>query len=248
MRPRSLVQQVFVLLVSSTALTGCAGLSTKTFVYPSSSQRLVKLHISPKRNEVVAVLPFEDLRGTNNRFRGFFIYAVPGVWNGVIRYERPDTALMFNSMLRFKFHAPLDLAEAAAVSLRTSNLFRDVYVALDGDPRHADLMFSGKVRSTRYEGKVYSYGLSIFGPLLWFVGLPTGSSTNELKLELLMRDADIDAPMWRYEFQKAKTITRGMYYNWNNWGRDVGLYSELMEEGMNEAIKDLDKKLPTLVQ
>lgn len=103
-----------------------------------------------------------------------------------------------------------------------------------------DLLVKGSILSTDWEGKIYSYGLSVYGPLLWFFGLPCGSSNNQLKLELYLNRADTKELIWDYSFEKEKRVVQGLYYN---YGHDVKAYTDLMEEGMNEAIKSLDERL-----
>jgi hypothetical protein len=188
------------------------------------------------------VLPFEEKRGDNNNFAGFFLYMVPLFPYGTITYERPDAAEMFNTVQKFDFNVPEDLAKAVATSLRRSNLFKEVFFSF-GDTANADLIVTGEVESTLWRGKTYSYGLSIYGPMLWFIGLPSGSAYNQLNLKMGLKRKGEPENMWEHSFNKEKLIVQGLYYR---WGHDVKQYSSLMEEGMNEAVKSLDEKLSTI--
>jgi len=228
------------LVLSIALLSGCG--TTAKFVYPSKYQDLVKLYDQPKYNVTVAVLPFEDMRGDVNSFGGAYLYLIPLVPYGSYKYERPDAARMFNTVSQFEFNPSEDLAKAVVVSLQRSGLFKDVFFTFGGEKANADLIIKGSIVSTDYIGKIYSYGLSIEGPLLWFIGLPCGSSYNKLSLEITLNDKK-PAKVWSYNFTKEKRIVQGMYYR---FGYDVKSYAWLMEEGMNEAVKDLDIKLSTL--
>lgn len=231
---------ILLLCLGTLILSGCG--TTAKFVYPSKYNNLIKLYDQPKYNLTVAVLPFEDMRGDVNSIGEVFLYMIPLVPYGSIKYERPDAARMFNSINEFEFNVTEDLAKAVVTSLQRSGLFKDVFFTFGGEKANADLIIKGKVISTDWIGKTYSYGLSIVGPGLAIIGLPCGSSSNTLSLELVLNDKK-PSQLWGYNFTKEKTIVQGLYYS---FGDDVKAYAGLMEDGMNEAIKDLDNKLATL--
>lgn len=234
------MKKIIALLVSVVVLSGCG--TTAKFVYPSKYQNLIHLYEQPKYNLTVAVLPFEDMRGNVNNMAGVFLYLIPLVPYGSMKYERPDAARMFNTIQQFEFNVTEDLSKAVVVSLQRSGLFKDVFFTFGGEKANADLIIKGKILSTDWIGKTYSYGLSVEGPLLWIFGLPCGSSYNKLSLELELNDKK-PAKIWGYNFTKDKTIVQGYYYS---FGDDVKSYASLMEDGMNEAIKDLDTQLQIL--
>ena len=231
----------FLLLVASMFLSGCG--TTGKFVYPANYQKLVRLYEQPKYNLTVAVLPFEDMRGDVNSMGGFYLYLIPLVPYGSMKYERPDAANFFNTITKFEFNVTEDLSKAVVVSLQRSGLFKDVFFTFGGEKANADLIIKGKILSTDWVGKIYSYGLSIIGPDLWFLGLPCGSSNDVLKLELSLNKPDTENVIWNYSFNKSRRIVQGLYYD---YGHDAKAYTDLMEEGMNEAIKSLDEKLRTI--
>ena len=230
----------FLLLVASMFLSGCG--TTGKFVYPANYQKLVRLYEQPKYNLTVAVLPFEDMRGDVNSMGGFYLYLIPLVPYGSMKYERPDAANFFNTITKFEFNVTEDLSKAVVVSLQRSGLFKDVFFTFGGEKANADLIIKGKILSTDWVGKIYSYGLSVAGPALWIFGLPCGSSNNKLSLELELNDKK-PSKIWGYTLTKEATIVQGYYYS---FGHDVKAYASLMEEGMNEAVKDLNNKLGIL--
>lgn len=228
-------------LVSVVLLSGCG--TTGKFVYPSKADNLVKLYEKPKYDLTIAVLPFDEERGDKNDFSGVFLYMIPLMPYGTINYQRPDSAEMFNTISKFNFDVSEDLAKAVVTSLKRSNLFKDVFFTYGGEKKNADLYISGEVKETLWEGKTYSYCLSVVGPVLWFFGLPAGSSHSVLSLNMFLNKENAEAPLWQYAFTKDETTVQGLYYN---WGYDCRSFVTLMEQGMNEALKDLDCRLSNI--
>lgn len=230
----------FLLLAASVILSGCG--TTAKFTYPAKYQNLIHLYEQPKHDLTVAVLPFEDMRGDVNSMGGFFLYLIPLVPYGSMKYERPDAARFFNTINQFDFNVTEDLPKAVVVSLQRSGLFKDVFFTFGGEKTNADLILKGKILSVDWVGKIYSYGLSVVGPALWIFGLPCGSSYNKLSLEFELNDKN-QSKLWGYTLTKEDTIVQGYYYK---FGHDVKAYASLMEVGMNEAIRDLNNKLGNL--
>lgn len=218
-------------------MAGCG--TYAKFTYPSDFNKLIQLYEKPKYKVNVGVIPLDDKRLNVNNFGGYFLYLIPLMPFGSAQYTRPDSARMFNTISEFDFNPSEDLAKAIVTSLRRSNLFENVYFTYGGESE-PDLLMKGNIISTDYEGKIYSYGLSVFGPLLWFFGLPCGSSFNQLNLELFLNKSDTKELIWDYSFNKEKRVVQGLYYY---FGHDAKGYSEILEEGMNEAIKSLDERL-----
>lgn len=229
------------LIILSHLLSGCG--ATAKFVYPSNPQNLLKLYEQPKYDLEVAILPFEEARGDKNSISGALLYLIPLVPFSSYQYQRPDAARWFNSIGEFQFNVTEDIPKAVVTSLKKSNLFKNVYFSFGGDIQNADLLVNGTVKSTLYEGKLYTYCLSVFGPLLWVFGLPAGTSVNQLNLQITLNTQKSRRLLWEHDFSKQKTITQGLYYK---MGHDAKSYATLMEEGMNEAVKDLDKKLSSM--
>ena len=234
------MKRLLITLWIAILCSGCG--TTAKFVYPTNYRNLVVLAEKPRYEKVVAVTPFEEMRGDKNLSSTYWLYLVPLMPFGYGEYQRPEAARMFNTIAEFDFDVTEDLAKAAATSIRRSGLFKDCYFTFGGEKSNADLLLTGEVQSTTYNGTLYTYGLSVEGPLLWFLAFPLGSSENELTIRFEMRDAITKEKIWEYSFDKRKKILQGLYYN---MGHDVKGYSELMENAMNEALVDLDKTLQT---
>lgn len=219
-------------------LTGCG--TTAKFVYPADSKALTKASAIPIAKKKVVVTPFDDLRGDSNQIGTLWLYLIPLMPGGAFTYERPDAARMFNTISAFEFTPSEDLAKAAAYSLRQSNLFEDAFFSYGADKDKADFQLKGEIHSTTYDGYIVTYGLSVFGPMLWFIGLPAGSSYNEIDLRLSLVDLQTGHEVWSRRTKMDDKITQGLYYK---FGHDVRGYAKLMQQTMNEAVGDIHQKI-----
>lgn len=226
-------------IAGAAALSGCG--TTAKFTYPADASQLLETSATNStRDQNVSVPPFEDLRGNKNQLGTYFLYMVPLSPMGFMRYERPDAARTFNSVQEFDFDATEDLAKAAAYSLRKSGVFNDAFFTFGGRKNDSDLVLEGRILSTTYTGQIFSYGLSVFGPILWFTGLPAGTSENDLELALALRDRNSDAVVWQDEYHLDRKIVQGLYYR---FGHDTRGYAYLMQDVMNKAIRDMRESL-----
>lgn len=217
-------------------LAGCG--TTGKFVYPARMQDLVRLDTKPIYEQKVAVLPMDDYRGDKNTSGTLFLSLIPLVPYGWVEYERPDAAKMFLTIAEYQFSPSEDLAKAAALSLRNSQLFRDAYFSFGGEDDRAVLILKSEIHSTKYYGRFWSYGLSVVGIDLQLLGVPLGDSQNTLILTFALYRKD--KRIWDYKFDRTSSVWQGHYYN---CGDDGKAYAELMQQAMNEAILDLQKKL-----
>jgi hypothetical protein len=228
----------FVALAVAFVAAGCG--TTAKFVYPANNTALVRIAESPATGKKVAVPPFDDQRGDANQAGTMFLYMVPLMPFGWVDYDRPDAGRMFLSIVEFEFTPSEDLSKAAAYSLRRSGLFADAFFTFGGERDKADFVLEGQVQSTRYKGSIWSYGTSVFCPLLWFVGLPAGQSDNRLTLALQLRDARTRSIVWEKDYDLDRTITQGLYYK---MGHDIRGYAYLMQQVMNDAVVGMDVAL-----
>lgn len=225
-------------LLALSLLSGCG--TTAKFIYPAKGRNLVRFSDGPAYQKKIAVIPFEDMRGDKNLMSTCFLYLIPLMPFGWVEYERPDAAREFISIAEFDFNMSEDLAKAAAYSLRKSGLFSDAFFTFGGDKEKAQLLLEGEVFSTIYNGKVYSYGLSVYGPVLWFFGLPMGSSRNDVVLNLKLTDLISKKRVWEKNYNLTRKIIQGLYYH---YGHDVKGYTYLMQKIMNDAIEDMNREL-----
>lgn len=79
-----------------------------------------------------------------------------------------------------------DFPKALSAELQSARMFKDV--GFDYKKGNSDIVI-GKILSTQYSGYLISYGLIVFAPYIWVVGLPATTVSNELSVELTAADA-----------------------------------------------------------
>lgn len=225
------------LSITTLILSGCG--TTGKFVYPANMRNLTQIKNSNFTNKTVAVLPFDDLRSDENDSSTMFLYLIPLMPYGWINYNRPEAARIFLTIDTFTFNASEDLSKAAALSLRRSKMFKDAWFTFGGEKYRADYVLKGEIISTKYKGRIYTYGLSVAGALLSIIGAPAGTSENSLAVNFSLHDKN-DKTLWKYSFDKKEHIWQWLYYR---MGYDASMYTKLMEQAMNQAIMDMNKKL-----
>ena len=229
---------MIVSLALAAMVSGCG--TTAKFVYPAQGTQLIQFQNGPGYQKKVAVVPFKDMRGDNNQAGTYFLYLIPLMPFGYGVYERPDAARMFNTVSEFEFNPSEDLAKAAALSLRESRLFKDAFFTFGGEKDKAELLFEGEIISTTYHGTMWTYGLSIEGPLLWIFGLPAGTSRNDLAMKMVVTDQSTGKRLWEKTYEKSDKIIQGLYYR---YGHDVRAYSYMTQEIMNDVVTSLNQAL-----
>lgn len=229
------------------------------FDYNGAQGTLAKYAEPGSATKSVAVMPFMDQRGAkyfdpsqaglasarpSGDHGSFFLALIPFMPFGYVEKEQPELSEDFVSMERFHFDVQNDLASAAFASLKSSNLFSDVKRANNASQAAgADYIWRSSVTSTFYRGRIFTYGISVFSPILWVVGIPSGSSTNELGLKFELVDRASGNVVWEYNYLNSDYLNHWIYAR---VGKDASLYPELMKQAMNGALYDLSRKMPNL--
>ena len=230
------------------------------FDYNGAPGTLARFAEPGSATKSVAVMPFMDQRGAkyfdpaqaelaSDRPAGdhgsFFLGFIPLMPFGYVEKEQPELSEDFVSMERFHFDVQNDLAAAAFASLKSSNLFSNVKRANNAaQAADADYIWRGTVSSTFYRGRMFSYGITyVFSSILWVVGLPTGSSTNELAVKFDLVERASGNVVWEYDYRNSDYLNHWLYAR---VGKDTSLYPQLMKQAMNGALFDLSQKLPDL--
>ena len=108
----------------------------------------------------------------------------------------------------------------------------------------ADYIWRGTVTSTYYRGYMFSYCITYFlSPVLWILGAPNGSSSNELRVKFELIDRAAGKVLWTYDYHGQDYINHWIYAR---IGKDASLYPQLMKQAMNGALWDLSKKIHNL--
>lgn len=234
-----IVKQLIV-LCALLFLVSCQTMKKADSLSISQAETASNESLEKKYDLNLAVVPLAEKRGVLKKYGSVYTYLIPLVPYGTIRYERPDQARMFNTQDEFEFNMSENLLDVVIAAIRGSNLFNNVILTAAPLESKADLILSGDLYSTLYEGKTYSYGISFLGPALWCFGLPAGSSHKKLGLSLYLKKIDTGELVWSYDINKEKTVIQGLYHN---WGKNVNSFVGLMEDGVKEAILDMQQKL-----
>lgn len=225
------------LILVALFVTACG--SSSKFVYPSNSKNLVIIDEEQTSDIEVAVPPFKEERGDeNSNLAG--MYLVPLLPYGWLEYERPDAARGFITVQEFEFDASEDMAKAAARSLNHSGAVGNAYFTYNAKKDSADYILQGTLHQAEYKGKLYSYGLSMFGPLLWYLGLPAGESTAMLNVSFDLVDNKTGDVVWSFTDKMSDSTYQSFYYN---FGDDTKGFVTLTEKIMNKALKDMHSKV-----
>ncbi|MBO4647057.1 MAG: hypothetical protein J5806_02755 [Lentisphaeria bacterium] len=238
-------------------LTGCTNVAT--FDYAAAPGTMVKFQEAGTATKTIAVLPFLDQRGTKYHdpaqakqaaahpagdHGSFYLGFLPLVPAGFVEKEEPENSEDFVSLGRFHFNVQNDLANAAMLSLKESNLFAKVVRANNLKQAEADYIWRGIVTNTYYSGSMFSYCITYFlSHVFWVLGAPSGVSENELWVKFELVERATGKVLWKYDYRGRDYITHWIYAR---IGKDTSLYPQLMKQAMNGALWDLSQKLPTL--
>ena len=228
-------------------LAGCTNVAT--FDYTAAPGTITVFQEAGQARKTVAVMPFIDQRGSGVTGPGeigergsLYLGFLPLMPFGYLIKSEPEKTDDFVSLGRFHFDPANDLANAAMVSLKTSNLFAKVTRANNMEQARADYIWRGKLLNTAYRGNMYSYCITYFlSHVFWLIGVPSGTSWNRLAVQFELLDAQSGQVVWRYDFDREDSITHWLYAR---VGKDVSMYPLLMKMAMNQAMNDLSAKVP----
>ncbi len=236
-------------------LSACTNVAK--FDYQAAPGTMIKLREPGSAAKSVAVMPFMDQRGMGNIDPGqavahdvgdhgsFFLGFIPLMPFGYVEKMQPENSEDFVSLGRFHFDVQNDLSAAAMASLKSSGLFKNVTKANNAaQAANADYIWRGSVTSTFYRGRMFSYGITYcFSHILWIVGVPYGSSTNELGVKFELVDRASGDVVWSFDYLASDYLNHWIYAR---VGKDVSIYPRLMKEAMNQALYKLSQDMPDL--
>jgi hypothetical protein len=215
-------------------LTGCAPATTGIWSYIPEPRRAT----DSVTNASVVVLPFEDRRSDKNSNLWFF-YFVPLMPFGWMTLHKPEDVRAHLNSGPWRFSPTVNFAFAVAQEIDNARIFREVFV---GDRASgADYILFGEIASTKYEGKVISYGLSFSGVWLWFLGLPASMTANELTLTLKLAKTPSTPPLWTHTIRGESSAVSWAYRVQSDF-----TYDQLLKQGLREAVTSLAGSAGTL--
>ena len=216
-------------------VTGCLGKRDWQYPPASTGSFLNEKASSPIPAKAI-VLPLEDLRG-NEVKEEYWKAAIPLVPYGDTRYQRPEAVPNPEEVDVVKFDPTNDLAQSIVAELKHAEIFSSVSFAKDEGQQPADLAFRGRLRSTDWSRRLYSYLFAPVGVVFWMLGLPMSETTTALELDLRLTPInDPSQVLWNMTMEFEGKQLDGPYYGLEN---AVESYPEAMQEALKPAIADL---------
>ena len=215
----------------------CACASSVKYYYPADKNDILS-YVEPKVNKAVTVKILEDSRGYKNKLN-YLKSFIPLALYGSAEVVRTDSGAQYVSVAKFDMDVINDLTNSTFYSINKSNLFNKT---CDENKNlcSSNYVLEGNLNKFTYEGALYTYGLSVYGSLLHFIGLPAGSSKNIIDIDFKLRDVKSKKVVWSGNYKKVHKHLNGMYYN---YGEDVDNYNIMYQEIMNEVVEDLRNTL-----
>lgn len=245
----NMLRRIFVvnLAMAACLMMFCNCTSVKRFDYTAAPGTLIRIQEADSGPRSITVMPFMDQRAVRysdsrpGDHGSFYLGFIPLMPYGWVEKAEPEGSADFVTMGRYHFDLSNDLADAAVQSLKNSNLFSSVGRANKLSQAQSDYIWRGKVQSTHYKGRMYSYGITyLLAPVLWAVGLPMGNSVNELWVSFELVKRSSGQVIWQYDYRNSDYINHWLYAR---IGQDTGIYPQLMKQAMNLALLDLADKL-----
>jgi len=199
-----------------------------------------------KIDKSVTVLPFQDARAT--RFETHLLRCmVPLMPYCTDTYEPPEMHPNRNFLKnvhdqsssmtsRVTFSPSTDFARAIVDEFQAAKVFREVGYGASDKP--SDYIISGKILNTTLNDTLYSYGVSLGSIFFWAVGLPAGSITNDLSLEV----AVTDTKSGEIAFTKVYTADSWKIY-WIYRQPNGCKYGEMLQDINKHFVEELDTRL-----
>ncbi|MBL6664524.1 MAG: hypothetical protein ISQ34_01630 [Rickettsiales bacterium] len=212
----------------------------KGWVYKSNSYGLVaqKSKIS---NKTIAVLPFSDKRDNENSNKTL-LYMIPLMPFGYQNYDSPETQQVhITSGLWLNYNPRDSFSNALVDELNSALFFKEAFSS--NDYRNYDYFVKGQILSTDYHGKILSYGLSVYGPLLWYIGFPATYVENHLEVELSLYRTDGNKLIFNKKYKATPYEKTGWLYSLPSDFEYNTLLSGVYKEFLMDVSKEFDIKL-----
>lgn len=229
--PPAAVRSRAALALFPLLLISCAS-SIGKWTYPSGRYVTSK---SPQGGTAsVVVTPLLDLRGKRNvtAMVWYYIPLFPVGWSD---FDRPEATVHGQDTTNYYAEPCEDLARSLVIELRREGLVRDATYA--GDYRitpSATHLLRGVLRSFYVGETRWSYGLSVYSPVLWSLGLPMGRSMNAFYADLELVDLRDGRVIWKDRVYDSDDHIEGYYYG-PEWYR----FSWMWERRLREKLEGL---------
>ncbi|TGK12049.1 hypothetical protein EHO60_07195 [Leptospira fletcheri] len=228
---KNLTLKLAILMIASMFSTACS--THQTWIYRASGKSMIS---KPLVNEPIVIVPFLDQRASTNDNKTL-LYAVPFMPFGWANYEAPEGVARHITSGLWQNYKPVDdFAKALVLEMENAELFKDVSFSFNRGDKY---YIQGVILKTGYSGKMFSYLLSIYGPILWLIGLPAVTVENTLKIELSLVNNKSKKILFTKEYDATPYSEIGWIYSLPN---DFH-YAEMLNEVYKKFIYDLRTEL-----
>lgn len=231
-----------ILLIVSLTITGCLG--SRDWAYPPPPKNAyLEITADQKVDGSLVVVPLDDKRGTEVREQ-YWAAAIPFTTHATAVYDQPETVSNPSPVDEVTFSPSRDFARAMAGEIRKTNVFTSVtFVDKDQPLPPSDFVLRGRLYSTRWERNISTYLLGPAGTVLWFAGLPLGTTETDVEMfAQITRAGEPDNVLWGFAMEFEAKETDSLYRGLED---SVTSYPRGLQEGLRVAIEDLLEKAPT---
>lgn len=189
-----------------------------------------------KSEQKIYVPTFEDERNEENK-NAILMYYIPIVPFGWQNMHTPETSMShLTSSAWLNYDPKVSFAKALIEELKRGSHFKEVeYTESIVDSCYR---IQGRIINTDYKSKMFSYCLSFYGPLLWWIGLPAGTFKNELEIELTCYGPDNNVFLQRSYHPTTIKKTTWIYKQKSDFE-----YSTLLKSAYSEFIRDFNSAI-----
>ncbi len=128
---------------------------------------------------------------------------------------------------------PSSFAEAVAEDLAASGLFEEVNFRSDGEATGERWLLEGRLRESRLQIWITSYGLGYWGTAFWYLAIPAAKKEARTVLDLQLTDRERGEVVWEHQLQGRVTRLFTAYSPTLTYGPRTGF-----EYGMFLAPRD----------
>ncbi|HEX6811408.1 MAG TPA: hypothetical protein VF384_07285 [Planctomycetota bacterium] len=223
-------------LVALAALSSSCFTSVGKWTYPSGRYPTTASHRAAKA--FVLVEPLLDQRGTDNRSCMAWSY-VPVFPFGWTHFDRPEATVPDPDTTRYTADPCFDLARAIVIELRRQGLVEHAEFTSDYQRGRGEThVLRGTLRAFFVAEERWTYGLSIYAPVVWALGLPMGTSANGFCVDLELVEASSGRVAWAATVFDSDDWTEGYYYG-PEWYR----FGWMWERRLRQQLGDLARAL-----
>ncbi len=226
---------LILVILAMMAVSGCLG--NRNWQYPpSASGTYLENQAASAVTAKAIVIPLEDLRGSEVK-EEYWKAAIPFVPYGDAMYERPEAAENPEEVDIVRFDPSEDFAKAIAAELSQAGIYSSVTFAKDAQQEHADVVFRGRLHSTEWKRRLYSYLFAPLGVVFWMLGLPMSETTTHLEFDLRLTPVnDPTEVLWSMRMEFEGKQLDSPYYGLE---AAVESYPIAIQEALKPAIADL---------